>query len=176
MREWSPIGCRRCHYCDALVAGDNVEMDHFPIPKRAGGTETVPACVTCHDMKDRFLQEDWPTELFERALREQMEYVRSLGLDLPLDQVNPEVVKAIVDAHYAWPTHVLENWSRYSREARLLAAKWLALEADLRLEEEGLLEVDGPSVLPVAADPVLHVQAAAGAMTEIPMGNTAPTF
>ena len=66
------------------------------------------------------------------------------------------------------------NWSRYPREARLLAAKWLALEADLRLEEEGLLDVDGPSVLPVAADPVLHVQAAAGVMAEIPMGNTAP--
>jgi hypothetical protein len=79
----------------------------------------------------------------------------------------------LVDAHYAWPTHVLENWSWYPREARLLAAKWLALDADLRWEEEELPDVDGPSVLPVAADPVLHVQAV---MAETPVANTRANF
>ena len=62
----------RCFYCDAVISPSNTEMDHFPIPQSAGGEVTVPACVTCHDLKDRFnldvmgpdafksLQNDWP--------------------------------------------------------------------------------------------------------------------
>jgi hypothetical protein len=38
------------------------EGDHFPIPERNGGKEIVPCCMSCHDMKDRFLPEDWPIE------------------------------------------------------------------------------------------------------------------
>lgn len=29
------------------------EHDHFPIPKECGGKKTVPACINCHDLKDR---------------------------------------------------------------------------------------------------------------------------
>jgi hypothetical protein len=61
----------------------------------------------------------WETKVEASRLREQIGYVRSLGLDPPLDQVNPEVVKALVDAHYAWPTHVLKNWMRYPRARSL---------------------------------------------------------
>lgn len=50
-----------CFYCDALVSGNGVG-DHFPIPKNCGGTETVPCCVSCHDMKDRFNLEKWGME------------------------------------------------------------------------------------------------------------------
>ncbi len=50
-----------CFYCDALVSGNGVG-DHFPIPKNCGGTETVPCCVSCHDMKDRFNLENWGME------------------------------------------------------------------------------------------------------------------
>jgi hypothetical protein len=48
-----------CFYCDALVAKNNIEHDHFPTPQEAGGTATVPVCRGCHDMKDRFRLGDW---------------------------------------------------------------------------------------------------------------------
>ncbi len=59
---YTPVAERltACFYCQALVARNNLEMDHFPIPESAGGQVTVPACRGCHDMKDRFNIEDWP--------------------------------------------------------------------------------------------------------------------
>ena len=56
-----------CFYCGALVSG-NGEGDHFPIPKNAGGTETVPCCESCHDMKDRFSLEAWPVEWIGKVI------------------------------------------------------------------------------------------------------------
>jgi hypothetical protein len=50
-----------CYYCNACVTG-NCEDDHFPLPKNVGGEMTVPCCVSCHDMKDRFALENWPVE------------------------------------------------------------------------------------------------------------------
>jgi len=50
-----------CFYCGGLVS-ERCEHDHFPIPERNGGTDTVPACVSCHDMKDRYTLDDWSTE------------------------------------------------------------------------------------------------------------------
>jgi hypothetical protein len=50
-----------CFYCGALVSGSGVG-DHFPFPRRHGGTETVPCCLSCHDMKDRFPLDRWPAE------------------------------------------------------------------------------------------------------------------
>ncbi len=51
-----------CFYCGALVARNDRELDHFPVPESAGGTELVCACKTCHGMKDRFNLGDWPLE------------------------------------------------------------------------------------------------------------------
>jgi hypothetical protein len=59
-----------CFYCGANVAKTNNgyrwrgqgERDHFPIPKQCGGTMTVPICITCHDMKDRYPLETWPID------------------------------------------------------------------------------------------------------------------
>lgn len=48
-----------CFYCDAPLSDGRIEWDHFPIPKEAGGKDTVPTCLTCHDMKDRYLLESW---------------------------------------------------------------------------------------------------------------------
>ena len=31
----------------------------MPIPERNGGTDTVPCCAGCHDMKDRIPLYDW---------------------------------------------------------------------------------------------------------------------
>lgn len=47
-----------CFYCGGVAT----ERDHFPIPVRTGGTQIVPACVPCHDKKDRITLDHWPAE------------------------------------------------------------------------------------------------------------------
>jgi len=59
-----------CFYCGALCSAGNYEMDHFPVPECAGGKFTVPACISCHDMKDRFLLDDWSDEWRFALLRD----------------------------------------------------------------------------------------------------------
>jgi hypothetical protein len=51
-----------CFYCGAICSTGNIEWDHFPIPANLGGTVTVPSCVACHDMKDRYPLNGWPTD------------------------------------------------------------------------------------------------------------------
>jgi hypothetical protein len=52
-----------CFYCDKAL--DTVhEHDHFPLPKRLGGVDTVPTCRDCHNLKDRVRLGDWePADL-----------------------------------------------------------------------------------------------------------------
>ncbi len=57
----------KCFYCGALVRL-NCERDHFPIPASAGGVSTVPSCISCHDMKDRFNLDDWPEEWVQKTI------------------------------------------------------------------------------------------------------------
>ena len=56
-----------CFYCGALFSGNGCG-DHFPTPQNAGGTETVPCCVSCHDMKDRFSLYKWPEEWIRKVI------------------------------------------------------------------------------------------------------------
>ena len=55
--------CPACHYCDMPLATRH-EHDHFPIPKESGGTHVVPACINCHDLKDRTPLAMWQTGVF----------------------------------------------------------------------------------------------------------------
>jgi hypothetical protein len=57
-----------CIYCGAPIAKNDLEMDHFPIPERHGGKLTVPACRTCHTMKDRFSLESISVYLMQAAV------------------------------------------------------------------------------------------------------------
>jgi hypothetical protein len=50
--------CERCFYCEQPLSSRH-EHDHFPVPGRHGGIATVPACVNCHDRKDRMSFADW---------------------------------------------------------------------------------------------------------------------
>lgn len=78
----------QCFYCDALVSFSSSRGDHFPIPAAAGGTDTVPCCLTCHDMKDRFPLDRWPAEMigavmadFSKLSRETRIFLaKSIGL------------------------------------------------------------------------------------------------
>lgn len=42
-----------CFYCGRTLAKHWHEHDHFPIPARHGGVQTVPVCHECHSQKDR---------------------------------------------------------------------------------------------------------------------------
>lgn len=55
-----------CYYCKCVLSKSQKQMDNFPIPKEAGGEDTVPSCISCHDMKDRFNVSDWNGEWFAR--------------------------------------------------------------------------------------------------------------
>lgn len=35
------------------------EQQHWPVPKRHGGTETIALCVPCHDAADRLSVKEW---------------------------------------------------------------------------------------------------------------------
>lgn len=61
--------CRtdRCFYCDGLLSRRH-EHDHFPVPKRHGGTNVVCACINCHDLKDRQPLAHWSPSAFPELL------------------------------------------------------------------------------------------------------------
>jgi len=52
--------CERCFYCDELLGRH--EHDHYPVPRRAGGSRVVPTCLPCHDLKDRITLGNWYVE------------------------------------------------------------------------------------------------------------------
>lgn len=61
--------CASCFYCEAPLSPRH-EHDHFPLPVRAGGTETVPTCLNCHDFKDRIQLDHWPVDVLMQAFNE----------------------------------------------------------------------------------------------------------
>jgi hypothetical protein len=67
-----------CFYCGGNAVR-RAEMDHFPVPKALGGTETVRACQACHDLKDRLRLVDWPLEVFAQAWGELNEVAEAGG-------------------------------------------------------------------------------------------------
>ncbi|MEU8270814.1 hypothetical protein AB0B89_27110 [Sphaerisporangium sp. NPDC049002] len=88
--------CEFCHYCDAPLVRRH-EHDHFPIPKAAGGTETVPACMNCHEMKDRMPFDQWNPTFAADGL---------MGLlgGLPTEMLTPtELVALVEDPKRVWP-------------------------------------------------------------------------
>lgn len=104
--------CAYCHYCDAPLPRRH-EHDHFPIPKAAGGEDTVPACMNCHEMKDRVPFEQWPPTFAANGLLE------LLG-GLPTRVLTPpELVEFVGDHRCIWP--------QLSHAGRLLYAKTRAV-------------------------------------------------
>jgi hypothetical protein len=75
-----------CFYCGCLIAKRRswmeAEDDHMPVPKCKGGTMVVPACVSCHDMKDRFPLDRWPLEWRSKILEDWPELSRETRIFL----------------------------------------------------------------------------------------------
>ena len=121
MRRRAGVESPECFYCGALVSGTAGYGDHFPVPQNAGGTATVPCCMSCHDMKDRYQLLDWPSiwtgrmvQGFYGLMTSQPEYYASLlATDAYMD----------VD---------LFNSKVQGRELRVLMARLIRQIAELR--------------------------------------------
>jgi len=48
---------RYCACCEVELRLGAGEAHHYPIPKRNGGTNTIPLCRGCHDKVDRYAME-----------------------------------------------------------------------------------------------------------------------
>jgi hypothetical protein len=124
-----------CWYCDEEL-GERHEHDHVQ-PRRVGGTLTVPACLDCHNLKDRVTLNNWPADVAMRALlaiadhelladaRPAVAAVLS-GEPLPVMPIRPE--QDVMDAIRVLP----------SGPPRVLMAKMYALGLDAaRLSPSG---------------------------------------
>lgn len=102
--------CEGCHYCGLRFGSVHHEHDHAPIPKHVGGVDEVPACVTCHDLKDRAGLNGWPATDTLQALSRLAES----GL----------LAAALLGAPpQSWPV----EWSEMGRWERLLWARAVKL-------------------------------------------------
>jgi len=94
-----------CYYCGVLLTKDcsDREDDHFPIPKAAGGKETVPICISCHNMKDRYPLVEWSWEWLSKVFEDLPKFSREakffLVMSMPAVGVhaNQPVETALID-------------------------------------------------------------------------------
>ena len=115
--------CEACIYCGLPMGNFHHEHDHMPRPASAGGENVVAACITCHDLKDRYRSGNWNATWWVNAVFELMA-LDALGLALRQPDALPDA------------------WSTMSRGARLL---WASLA---RLSHQ---DSDGPHLHAVQA-------------------------
>lgn len=110
--------CETCHYCGTYVAARH-EHDHFPVPKSAGGTNVVPACMNCHEIKDRTPLHKWPVNLVGAGYIE----LSAAIVGVPeFELISPSgMVRHIGDYRI--------HWQRWSMAGRLFYAKSAFLAA-----------------------------------------------
>lgn len=116
-----------CHYCRMPAAV--LEWDHFPTPRRHGGTATVPACVNCHALKDRVSLEAWPPGTADAALAD----LQTTAHGLP--------AVAFVNMWGRWtdePHALPTGWQHLSPLGRVLWGRLLGLRLDLLERPEPL--------------------------------------
>jgi len=110
--------CVRCFYCDDELGRH--EHDHFPVPRSAGGTQTVPACLDCHDHKDRISLNNWD-------LNGAIAAVHGLIQGVELEHYSGLRDKALLTALWNDPllreAAVLDRWSTLTPVARVLYGK-----------------------------------------------------
>ena len=109
-------------------------MDHFPVPVKQGGTEVVPACISCHDLKDRVPVLYWSVEEREDAFEQ-------VGFLLAVTGVTAEVAAKkfrkgddlspiVLILEMLRFEDVEESWSWLRLPARLFAAKMLRMQGE----------------------------------------------
>ena len=92
------------------------------VPKRAGGTRTVPACPVCHEMKDRIPWRFWDTGAhsiaFDELFGRRMHDLRRI----PREQISARTIYELVFEPFYLEMEA--EWDRLSPLARLMYAKW----------------------------------------------------
>ena len=138
------LDCETCFYCSRFVSPRH-EHDHFPIPRRAGGSSTVPVCIDCHDLKDRYPLFSWPVHLIGPIFRgcdvePAMELLVALADSMPeryrtriLLEPVPVRLRALPD----WTTEelVASVLAATTTEARLYLAQALSKSWDWRRDD-----------------------------------------
>ena len=81
--SWQRCSCDLCVYCDSVVYRNYHEHDHFPVRKESGGSKVVPACPSCHKLKDTVSLNHWNFGDFSGAVHE----LRELGILSNLSEV-----------------------------------------------------------------------------------------
>ena len=95
--------CEACIYCGLPMGNFHHEHDHMPRPASAGGENIVAACITCHDLKDRYRAANWNAKWWADAVFE------LLGMGVLTDALRqPDVAP--------------DDWDLMSRNGRLLWA------------------------------------------------------
>lgn len=121
MRE-RKCSCETCYYCDGYLPPRH-EHDHFPVPASLRGTATVPACMNCHEWKDRAPLAVWPMNMHGEALYEVLASIDCAPL-AGMESTSPllkAVLKGVGDYRKRWA-----DWSPW---ARLFYAKLTNLAA-----------------------------------------------
>ncbi len=112
-REFASFQEPHCYICEVDLLPP-YEMDHFPIPKCAGGVHTRRVCKACHDMKDRA---PW---LGASAL--QAEGIRQVSLGGKDRQRINYLLYGELGPVTQW---VEDIWEGLEREGRIFAARTL---------------------------------------------------
>ena len=119
-----------CFFCEMPLTTLH-EHDHYPVAKALGGTETVPACMTCHDAKDRIPLGEWPVNTALRAIEE---------------------ISAVYPEWNPWPRSELppSDLQRLSPgPARVLLAKWVRLWHEMTVVARGMCDLKDSAGRPV---------------------------
>ncbi|WP_157358553.1 hypothetical protein [Amycolatopsis sp. ATCC 39116] len=133
--------CSMCFYCDEAL-DDRHEHDHFPVPKVARGTETVAACLDCHDLKDRIRFESWPISACVEAVKGLL-----TGIDFSEQRFSPPAdLAAWVGSNSSLTdAGILERWAALPPLTRILYGKLRWIEAERQHRAGG--PSDGSSAL-----------------------------
>lgn len=123
--------CMECFYCWTSL-DDRHEHDHFPVPKVAGGTSVVSACLDCHDLKDRILFEKWPIQAC-------LEAVQGLFNDVhpPEDKRMPtgDLCRWLSTQSSLRDAAILDRWADLPALSRILYGKARSMEEEHRYRQ-----------------------------------------
>lgn len=118
--------CERCFYCERTL--DIHQHDHYPVPRRAGGTRVVAACLLCHELKDRIPLAYWDSAALGAAMREL--------IGSRLESLRDFLPETAFERCYL---DIEADWNKLSPVARLVSAKMRSiLEDHLYLNKLGL--------------------------------------
>lgn len=116
----------RCHYCGQAVLEKHSRGDHWPVPKRYGGTATVPCCQPCHKAKDtlsltnwdkewlNIIFRDWPT--LSREMKLFIAKLYDFCLDLYADEHNESILRAFSAGKRIRSAEWPEGWAIFRHQ------------------------------------------------------------